>query len=337
MMSGPWREANEIHSDGLLHWTFDGFDVDAISIILRIIHGLNRQVRRTIDLGMLAQVSRVVDYLDCHEAIELYASIWVAYLNGLPLTSLHADWDSWISITGVFRNPEIFKKWTRVAIVEKQNSPPSLELPILTQAYDTIDSLRQQHLDAILSCVYSHVSRLSETKTCSSECDAMLLGTLLRQLHAHPPLSGLRPAAPYEGLSISSVVKAVRGLSVMPEWYSKVQPVDEPAPNPFDFWGARPSKLQQKRAKKAKKKASSSSSSGAVADGWGYDPARDGEDMEDITVHEHSCSFDDLIAMVNKLEVEIQGLDLTSDLGIQQVGSVMKVSFGSGFVEGATL
>lgn len=135
MMSGPWREANEIHEDGLLHWTLDGFDVDAIAIILRIIHGLNRQVQRTITLDMLAQVSRAVDYLGCHEAIELYASIWVAYLNGLPPKTSHVDWDSWISATGVFQNPDIFKKWTRVAIVEKLNDRPSLELPLLSQTY----------------------------------------------------------------------------------------------------------------------------------------------------------------------------------------------------------
>lgn len=135
MMSGPWREANEVHGDGLLHWKLDGFDVDAIAIILRIIHGLNRQVQRTITLNMLAQVSRAVDYLGCHEAIELYASIWVAYLNGLPPRMSHADWDSWISATGVFQNPDIFQKWTRVAILEKLNDTPSLELPVLSRAY----------------------------------------------------------------------------------------------------------------------------------------------------------------------------------------------------------
>ncbi|KAI0100166.1 hypothetical protein GGR51DRAFT_373194 [Nemania sp. FL0031] len=316
MMSGPWREANEIHDeDELLHWTLDGFDVNAIAIILRIIHGLNRQVLRTIDLGMLAQVSRVVDYLECHEAIELYASIWVAYLNGLPPTSLqHVDWDSWISVTGVFQNPEIFRRWTRVAIVEKLNCPPSLELPILSQAYDTIDERRQAHLDKILACVYSHVDRLSEQKTCSAECDAILLGTLIRQLHANS-LSALRPSRPYEGLSISSVVKTIRGLTV-PEWYSKVNVVDEPSPSPFEFWGAprKISKMQQKKAKlKSKKKTPPS-------DEWGvsFDPAREVDDMDDVMVNEHSCGFDDLIATVNRLEAEIQGLDLEADLGIRR-------------------
>ncbi|KAI1199639.1 hypothetical protein F5X97DRAFT_113895 [Nemania serpens] len=313
MISGPWREANEVHEDGLLHWKLDGFDVDAIAIILRIIHGLNRQVQRTITLNMLAQVSRAVDYLGCHEAIELYASIWVAYLNGLPPRTSHVDWDSWISATGVFQNPDIFKKWTRVAILEKLNDSPSLELPLLSQAYDAIDERRQLHLDRILSCVYSHVDRLGKQTTCSAECDAILLGTLLRQLHANS-LPCVPPTRPYERLSISSVVKAVRGLSV-PEWFSKMHPAEEPAPSPFDFWGAprKPSKTSSKKAKmKTKKKT-------APSEEWvaSYEPAREAEEMEEVVVNEHSCGFDELIAAVNSLEAEIKGLDLGGDLGVR--------------------
>jgi hypothetical protein len=175
---------------------------------------------------------------------------------------------------------------------------------------DEIDQRRQAHLDKILACVYSHIDRLSEQKTCSPECDAILLGTLLRQLHANS-LSSLRPTRPYEGLSISSVVKAIRGLTV-PEWYAKVNVVDEPAPNPFEFWGAprKMTKLQAKKAKlKARKKASSND------DGF-FDPAREAEEMEEIMVHEHTCGFDDLITTVNRLEAEIQGLDLEADFGI---------------------
>ncbi|KAI8953471.1 hypothetical protein F4801DRAFT_116971 [Xylaria longipes] len=315
MITGPWREANEIHDDGLLHWNFDGFDINAISTILSVIHGLNRRVPRTVDLSMLAQIARVVDYLDCHEVMELYASIWVNHLNNLTPGLSKEDWDSWISITGVFQNPTIFQSWTRVAIVEKLNCPPSLELPILSQAYDIIDQWRQLHLDKILSCVYDHVDRLSELKTCSVECDAILLGTLIRQMRANS-LPSLRPARPYEGLSVSSVVKAIKSLSV-PGWYSKVNAIDEPSQSPFEFWGAKKaSKMQQKKAKVKSKKTASSN------DGWGFgdrfgQPIDETEDVMEMVVIEHSCGFDELIAAVHKLESEIKGLELKKDLGIQ--------------------
>ncbi|KAI1751678.1 hypothetical protein F4782DRAFT_531192 [Xylaria castorea] len=312
MTTGPWREATEIHDDGLLHWNFDGFDATAISTILSIIHGLNRRVPRTVDLSMLAQIARVVDYLDCHEVMELYASIWVNHLGESTPGSSKKDWDSWISITGVFQNPAIFQDWTRVAIVEKLNCPPSLELPILSQAYDKIDQWRQLHLDKILSCVYDHVDRLSEHTTCSVECDAVLLGTLIRRMRANS-LPSLRPTRPYEGLSVSSVVKAIKGLSV-PDWCLKMNGIDEPTQSPWEFWGAGKKiiKTHQKKAKlKTKRKGSSSVD-------WGFgEQVEEIEEMREVVVVEHSCGFDELIATINKLESEIKGLDLKTDLGIQ--------------------
>ncbi|RWA08126.1 hypothetical protein EKO27_g6978 [Xylaria grammica] len=272
MMAGPWREANEIHSDGLLHWTLSGFDENAISIILSIVHGLNRRVPRAVKLSMLAEIARAVDYLSCHEVMELYASIWVEHLRDVTDSS-REDWDSWISIAGVFQNAEIFNRWTRVAIIQKLNLPPSLELPILSQAY----------------------------------------GTLLRQMRANS-LPSLCPTKPYEGLSVSSVIKTIRGLAV-PEWYSKVNGTEEPAPNPFEFWGApKKSKQQHKKAKTKVKRKSQTS------DGWGgYGPVEEVEELEDLMVIEHNCGFDELVATINSLESQIQGLDLGNDLSIRRV------------------
>ncbi|TGJ88664.1 hypothetical protein E0Z10_g53 [Xylaria hypoxylon] len=328
MMAGPSREANEVHDDGLLHLAFSGFDVDAISLILSVIHGLNRRVPRTVDLSMLAQIARIVDYLSCHEAMELYASIWIDHLQG-PTNSSREDWDAWISVAGVFQNAGIFNRWTRVAIVQKLNCPPSLELPILSQAYgklspppripsqpsnpstsDAIDQQRQLHLENIFSCIYDHMDRLSEQKTCSVECDAILLGTLVRQMRANS-LPSLCPTKPYEGLSVSSVVKTIKGLAV-PEWYSKVHGPEEPAPNPFEFWGA-PKKIDKLRRKKGKTKVKKTIQ--LSNDLGAYGIVEEVED-EELVVIEHNCGFDELVATVNSLESKIQGLDLEDDLGI---------------------
>ncbi|KAI1424094.1 hypothetical protein F5Y12DRAFT_469949 [Xylaria sp. FL1777] len=312
MMAGPWREANETHDDGLLHWNFDGFDVNAISIILSVIHGLNRRVPRIVSLAMLAEIARVVDYLECHEVMELYASIWVDHIRDPVPSPSREDWDGWISVAGVFQNTKIFKKWTRIAIMQKLNSPPSLELPILSRVYDVMDQQRQLHLDKIVSCIYGHVNRLSEQKTCSVECDAILLGTLIRQLRANS-LPSICPAQPYEGLSFDSVVKAIRGLAV-PEWYSKVDIAEESVQNAFEFWGApkKMSRLQQKRAKTKAKRTSQ------TTDPWGQVIMEEVEGVEELAVAEHSCGFNELLATVTSLESEIQGLDLENDLGVKR-------------------
>ncbi|KAK5628573.1 hypothetical protein RRF57_004288 [Xylaria bambusicola] len=299
IMSG----AKETHDDGLVHWKFDGFDVDAISIILSVIHGLNRRVPRTVSLPMLAQIARVVDHLECHEVMELYASIWMKHIGDPVPNPSQMDCDYWISVAGVFHSPEIFKNWTRVAIIQKLTSPPSLESPILLQAYDVINQRRQLHLDKIMSCVYDHMDRLSEQKMCAGECDAILLGTLIRHMRANS-LPSTRPAFPYDGLSVGSVVKTIRTLAV-PEWYGKVNDSDEHRQNPFEFWGAtkKPPKSLHKKAKtKVKKKVQSS-------DMWGAPgPVEEYEELEDLVVVEHNCGFDELRATVNDLESEIQDM-----------------------------
>ncbi|KAI1357953.1 hypothetical protein F5Y08DRAFT_322956 [Xylaria arbuscula] len=307
IMSG----AKETHDDGLVHWKFDGFDVDAISIILSVIHGLNRRVPRTVSLSMLAHIARVVDHLECHEVMELYASIWMEHIGDPVPDPSQRDWDDWISVAGVFNSPEIFKSWTRVAIIKKLNCPPSLESPILLQAYGVINERRQLHLDKLVSCVYGHMDRLSEQRLCASECDAILLGTLIRHMRANS-LPALRPAFPYEGLSVSSVVKTVRSLTV-PDWYTRVNDSEEHRQNLFEFWGAtkKAPKSHHKKAKtKVKKKVQTS-------DMWGAQgPVEEVEELEDLVVVEHNCGFDELRAMVDVLESEIEGLDLDRDIGI---------------------
>ncbi|KAI1355166.1 hypothetical protein F5Y01DRAFT_311084 [Xylaria sp. FL0043] len=306
MMAEP---GNETHDDGLVHWAFSGFDVDAISIILSVIHGLNRRVPRTVSLAMLAQIALVVDYLDCHEVMELYASIWVDHIGDTIKNPSREDWDGWISVAGVFHNAPILKRWTRVAIIQKLNGAPSLELPILAKAYDLIEQRRQEHLDKIVSCVYTHLDRLSEQKACSVECDAILLGTLIRQLRANS-LPSVRPSRPYEGLSFNSMVNTIKGLTV-PEWYSKMNEAEELRHNPFEFWGA-----AKKESKSHRKKAKTKVKKSVPSNGLFPGQVEEFEELEDLIVVEHHCGFDGLLATVNSLESEIQGLDLESDLGI---------------------
>ena len=155
------------------------------------------------------------------------------------------------------------------------------------------------------------MDRLSEQKMCSGECDAILLGTLIRHMRANS-LPSLRPAFPYEGLSVSSVVGTIRSLPVL-DWYARVNDSEEHRQNLFEFWGAtkKPPKSHHKKAKtKVKKKVQSS-------DMWGAPgPVEEYEELEDLVVVEHSCGFEELLAAVNSLESEIQGLDLDHDLGI---------------------
>lgn len=143
MMSGPWREATHVYDDGLFHTSLDGFDPEAVSTTLSIIHGLDGRVPRTVSLCFLVDVAYIVDYLDCHQALQLYASLCIEHLAkfdweppwGLHSESPQDNWDRWITVAGVFQHSALFAKWTRIAAIKGLDRVPILNLPILSSAY----------------------------------------------------------------------------------------------------------------------------------------------------------------------------------------------------------
>ncbi|KAI1737649.1 hypothetical protein F4680DRAFT_468159 [Xylaria scruposa] len=223
MMDGPWLEATQVHEDGLRHWVVEGFDVFPMFYVLCIIHGKHRQVPlrglccdvpSTVELNMLVELSRIVDYIECHEVIELFADNWIRGLEINVPKSYNTELIFWICIAGVFGKDEIFKRCTRLAIVESHSGIPTFGLPILPDISDEIDRRRISCLDRIFARVYDTVNDLTTKDICSPKCDATRLGVLARYMHANS-LSP-RPTSPYTRLSVSWAVKT---LSRLPDFY----------------------------------------------------------------------------------------------------------------------
>jgi hypothetical protein len=131
MLKGNWAEANTISPDGCHHVNFEeGFDPDALLIVMNIIHNRNRQVPRSLDLDALAKVSVWVDYLECHEAVEVFSEIWITQLRTSLPTQYSRDLVLWIFIAFVFRQQELFKSVTRTAILQSTQPIRTLGLQI---------------------------------------------------------------------------------------------------------------------------------------------------------------------------------------------------------------
>lgn len=311
MMSGPWREANHVHDDGLFHTNLDGFDPDAVSIILNIVHGLNRRVPRTVDLSFLAEIARIVDYFDCHQALHLYASLWIEHLVQLNWESQKDIWDRWIAVAGVFQYSAIFTKWTRIAIIRGLNCAPILELPLLSCTYYLMDNLRQDYLGQILDDLYDTLDRMSQQQACSkAECDAILLGTLLRHMRTNLlPIS--RPTRSYEErLKISYLVEVITSLR-RPAWFSEYEEGDSPQSSSKLFVSKEIAIMQVSKDYLRLKSKRHSGSHGIEA------TIRQAGNQYKAAVVKHDCGFDNLINKVKELESAIRGLDLKDDLAIQ--------------------
>jgi hypothetical protein len=135
MLSGVWLEATTTHVDGLRHVDMEGFDADAFTIVMYLIHGLNRkeQVPREVDVEMLARIAVVTDYLGCYDAVALASEIWLAALK--PISDAAAQTYNrttiiFLFISSVFADRTTFERCVRTAIWETSGPVPTLGLPI---------------------------------------------------------------------------------------------------------------------------------------------------------------------------------------------------------------
>ncbi|KAJ0103737.1 hypothetical protein J7T55_011007 [Diaporthe amygdali] len=129
-LNGPWTEATADSIDGLRHIEASDWDDQALLLLMRVRHGLNREVPRKITLEMLAKIAVLVDYYDCHEAVELAVNMWIdAFKDSRPL-DCNRDLPLWLLISSTFRQPETFRSITKTAIQESRAPLPALDLPI---------------------------------------------------------------------------------------------------------------------------------------------------------------------------------------------------------------
>lgn len=132
MLTGPWFEAENC-VDGSRHIKLDqeeGFDPEALRILLDIIHGKTRRTPRFVELEILAKISVLADYFQCYEPLEIFVEVWVKKLSDSLPVLLHRDLIFWILISSVFHQKAIFEFATRIAILHGAGPMRTLTLPI---------------------------------------------------------------------------------------------------------------------------------------------------------------------------------------------------------------
>lgn len=81
LSGGRWKEGVRNEVDGLYHVTVEDWDMEALLVLLNILHHRNRRVPRTISLELLAKLVVLIDYYECAEALELFTERWVGDLR----------------------------------------------------------------------------------------------------------------------------------------------------------------------------------------------------------------------------------------------------------------
>lgn len=106
------------------------WDIEALLILLRVIHCQNQHVPRKLTLEMLAKVAVLADFYECKEAVGFFANIWIEALEEEPPTTYCRDLITWLWISWFFELPRYFQEVTSTAMSRSNGSISNLELPI---------------------------------------------------------------------------------------------------------------------------------------------------------------------------------------------------------------
>ena len=147
MLTGVWSEGIK-NDNGLLQISAEDWDVEALAIVMNVLHSHYSQVPRTLTLEMLAKAAVIVDYYQVHEALQVMTSLWIEPLKesiSLPET-LERKHLLWMAVAWVLREANIFEVVTETAILQSRRDtefPPDLPIP---EAFISMVSVRLHEL-----------------------------------------------------------------------------------------------------------------------------------------------------------------------------------------------
>jgi hypothetical protein len=109
-----------------------GWDAGAMTIVMSIIHHKGPQIPRKVDLELLGRIATVVDHYQMHEAVQHIARSWIRRLRTSLPNSYGRDLILWLYIALVFKDDDVFRHATKVAIWQCPGDMETLQLPILS-------------------------------------------------------------------------------------------------------------------------------------------------------------------------------------------------------------
>lgn len=130
LLTGGWKESIAYFQKGSVEITADGWDVEALIILLRAIHGQCSQIPRKLTLEMLAKLAVIADYYECREALYFLTELWIEKLDERVPPVASRDLILWLWIAWFFRLPSQFKLSTSIAMSQSDGFIDSLGLPI---------------------------------------------------------------------------------------------------------------------------------------------------------------------------------------------------------------
>ncbi|KAI9150435.1 hypothetical protein HJFPF1_10201 [Paramyrothecium foliicola] len=212
MFDGGWAESQPA-DDGYKHVSGKDLDVEAFLIMMNVIHGRNKKVPWEVSMKTLAGISRIVNYYIMHEAVEVFVKIWIGAIKPPLFHEYSDDHLLWMDICIVFKLKNQFRLVTAGLIWNLPGDADAakclLHEDVLAEIIRRRAAAKQQIVDGIRGI---KDNLLGGKYTCSYECNAIRLGTLLMELHkSHGDNSFIFHDPPSEW-SVSLLAKRLRRI-----------------------------------------------------------------------------------------------------------------------------
>lgn len=135
-------EASQLREGNHAQLTLDDLNSRAITILMDIFHCKTRKVPQHIDLDLLTNIAVAVDYLDCHEAVEMWTNQWVQQLDTTVTSEWNAQTLQWLCIASVFGRRPLLSRLMGSTSRKLAGPMSSRGLPIPIRVIGTSDIFR---------------------------------------------------------------------------------------------------------------------------------------------------------------------------------------------------
>ncbi|OAG11104.1 uncharacterized protein CC84DRAFT_1047336, partial [Paraphaeosphaeria sporulosa] len=102
-LGGELTEGHTLRSEGHFKIEMNGHGLDAMLLVMNMIHGRFRQLPSSVDLCTLTRIAVLTDYLQCHEVVEPFVDQWIERLEGKIVHVYSKELIQWLCIFQIFR------------------------------------------------------------------------------------------------------------------------------------------------------------------------------------------------------------------------------------------
>ncbi|KAJ6015255.1 hypothetical protein N7540_009846 [Penicillium herquei] len=238
MLTGGWKESITFAKKGSVEVDAESWNLEALLVVLRAIHGQHYNVPQKITLEMLAQVAVIADYYKCKEPLHILKDIWIRNLDEKIPKAFSRDLVLWLWISWFFQLPSQFKVSTSIAMSHSDGRIGSWGLPVSYQVIgkgersypsaselieckfaDSMNIRREEAIDNLITLLHeTRDAFIHGNRGCCFECRSVMYGALTMQMHSNNLLSP-KPETPFTNLAYHSLVRRILAFT-SPQWES---------------------------------------------------------------------------------------------------------------------